>query len=226
MMTTTRKSFLVSLAFHALMGSLAFVVLIQMRTPPPMVKIPLQHMMLVSLSHSEPVVKQPKISEPIPVVTPQQPTQKPMVTQPIIPMKPVVSAVQTVTTPIPVISTPPTLHHMVQTVPTPTAVASKPKIDLASEKRAFFSSLRNTIQRNLRYPTAARRRGMEGEVGVRFTLSSNGEINGISVQRGDGIFHNAAIAAVNAASGIDIPKNLTDSLPMEIDLTLEFKLNS
>ncbi|MBV5334504.1 MAG: TonB family protein [Sulfuricurvum sp.] len=67
---------------------------------------------------------------------------------------------------------------------------------------------------------------MEGEVGVRFTLSSNGNINGISVQRGDGIFHNAAIAAVNAASGIDIPKNLIDSLPMDIDLTLEFNLNS
>lgn len=227
MMTTTRKSFLVSLAFHALMGSLAFVVLIQMRTPPPMVKIPLQHMMVVSLSHSEPAVKQPKISEPIPVVTPQQPIQKPTVIQPVIPMKPVVSAVQTVATPIPLISTPPpVVQHTIQSLPTPIAVTSKPKIDVASEKRAFFNSLRSNIQRNLRYPSAARRRGMEGEVGVHFILTSNGEINSISVQRGDGIFHNAAIAAVNAASGIDIPKNLTDSLPMEIDLTLEFKLNS
>ncbi|HEX5328876.1 TonB family protein [Sulfuricurvum sp.] len=226
MMTTARKSFLFSLMFHTLMGSLAFFVLVQMRTPPPMVKIPLQHMMIVSLSHSEPVVKQPKISEPIPVVTPQQPIQKPTVTQPIIPMKPVVSAVQTVATPIPLSSTPPVVQHTVQSLPTPIVTASKPKIDVASEKRAFFSSLRSNIQRNLRYPTSARRRGMEGEVGVRFTLSSNGEINGISVQRGDGIFHNAAIAAVNAASGIDIPKNLIDSLPMEIDLTLEFNLNS
>lgn len=226
MMTTARKSFLVSLTFHALMGSLAFFVLVQMRTPPSMVKIPLQHMMIVSLSQSESVVKQPKISEPIPVVTPQQPTQKPTVTQPIIPMKPVVSAVQTVATPIPLSSTPPVVQHTAQALPTPIVTASKPKIDIASEKRTFFSSLRNNIQRNLRYPTAARRRGMEGEVGVRFTLSSNGEINGISVQRGEGIFHNAAIAAVNSASGIDIPKNLIDSLPMEIDLTLEFKLNS
>ncbi|OHD88198.1 MAG: hypothetical protein A2Y52_03565 [Sulfuricurvum sp. RIFCSPLOWO2_02_43_6] len=63
-------------------------------------------------------------------------------------------------------------------------------------------------------------------MGIRFTLSSNGEINGISIQRGEGIFHNAAIAAVNAASGIDVPRNLADSLPIEIDLTLEFKLNS
>ncbi len=226
MMTTARKSFLFSLMFHTLMGSLAFFVLVQMRTPPPMVKIPLQHMMIVSVSHSEPAVKQPKISEPIPVITPQQPTQKPMVTQPIIPMKPVVSAVQSVATPIPVISTPPVVQHTVQALPTPIAVTSKPKIDVASEKRAFFSSLRSTIQNHLRYPSAARRRGMEGEVGIRFTLYNDGTIGSISVQKGESIFHNAAKAAVTSASGIDVPKNIASSLPMEIELTLEFKLNS
>jgi len=233
MMTTARKSFLVSLAFHTLMGSLAFVVLTQMRTPPPMVKIPLQHMMLVSLSHSKPAPEQPQISKPIPVVTPHSPAIKPMTTEPITP-KTTTKSVQTpqipiaapAITPPPAVSTLQPVQHTVQAIPAPSAVVSKPKVDIASEKRAFFSSLRNNIQRNLRYPSAARRRGMEGEVGVHFTLLSNGEINGISVQRGEGIFHNAAIAAVNAASGIDIPKNLTDSLPMEIDLTLEFKLNS
>jgi periplasmic protein TonB len=233
MITIARKSFLVSLAFHALMGSLAFFVLIQMRTPPPpMVKISPKHIILVSLSPSKPMPKQPQISEPIPVVTPQQPTKKPMISQPIIPT--VTKSVQTPPTPTtapaitpqPAVSTPQSVQHTLQTTPAPTNVASQPKIDITSEKRAFFSSLRNTIQRNLRYPTAARRRGMEGEVGVHFTLSSNGEISAISVQRGDGTFHNAAIAAVNSASGIDVPKNLTESMPLEIDLTLEFKLNS
>jgi len=230
MMTTARKSFLVSLAFHALMGSLAFVALIQMRTPPPMVKIPLKHLSIVSLTKPT-----PHLSAPIPVAVPQPsiPT-KPITAQPIIPTKALSQPVQTQPTPIaapaitppPFISTPPAVQHAVQTLPEPTTAPSKPKIDTASEKRAFFSSLRSNIQRHLRYPTAARRRGMEGEVGIRFTLSSNGEINGISIQRGEGIFHNAAIAAVNAASGIDVPRNLADSLPIEIDLTLEFKLNS
>lgn len=232
MMTAARKSLLLSLMFHTLMGSLAFVVLVQMRTPPPMVKIPIKPMILVSLSHSKPMPKHPQIAKPVPVLIPQPPILKPMTAQPMIP-KTTTKSVQTlaipiaapVITPIPVVSTPPTVQHTVQTLPAPIAVASKPKIDFTSEKRAFFSSLRSTIQRNLRYPSAARRRGMEGEVSVHFTLSSNGEINGISVQQGDGIFHNAAIAAVNAASGIDIPKNLTDTLPMEIELTLEFKLN-
>lgn len=233
MMTTARKSFLVSLAFHALMGSLAFVVLTQMRTPPPMVKIPFQHMMLVSLSHSKPAPEQPQISKPIPVLTPHSPAIKPMTTQPITP-KITTQSVQTLPTPIPapaitpppVVSTPPTLQHTVQTLPAPIAVASKPKIDIASEKRAFFSTLRSNIQRNLRYPSAARRRGMEGEVGVRFTLNDDGTIGSISVQSGESIFHNAAKAAVASASGIDVPKNLTESLPMEIDLMLEFKLKS
>lgn len=156
-----------------------------------------------------------------------------MTTQPITP-KITTQSVQTLPTPIPapaitpppVVSTPPTLQHTVQTLPAPIAVASKPKIDIASEKRAFFSTLRSNIQRNLRYPSAARRRGMEGEVGVRFTLNDDGTIGSISVQSGESIFHNAAKAAVASASGIDVPKNLTESLPMEIDLMLEFKLKS
>jgi len=230
MMTTARKSFLVSLTFHALMGSLAFFVLVQMRTPPPMMmKISPKHMMLVSLSPSKPTPKQPQISKPIPVVTPQQPITKQVTMQPIIPTKSIPQSVQTISTPVtpptPVVS-PPAAQPPIQSIQALPSAPSKPKIDTASEKRAFFNALRANIQHQLRYPSAARRRGMEGEVGIRFMISSNGEINGISVQRGEGIFHNAAIAAVNAASGIDIPKNLTDSMPLEIDLTLEFKLNS
>ncbi|MBV5321215.1 MAG: energy transducer TonB [Sulfuricurvum sp.] len=221
-MTTARKSFLFSLMFHTLMGSLAFFVLVQMRTPPPMVKIPLQHMILVSLSHSEPVVKQPTISEPIPVVTPQQPTQKPTVTQPIIPMKPVVSTVQTVATPIPLISTPPAVQHTLQTIAAP----SKPKVDITAEKQSFLASLRSKIQQNLHYPFTARRVGKEGNVNVRFVMESTGMIRDITVQQGESIFHNAAKAAVASASGANVPKSLTDALPMEMELSLEFKLNN
>ena len=67
---------------------------------------------------------------------------------------------------------------------------------------------------------------MEGEVGVRFTLSDNGSISSINILSGDAIFHNAAKAAVASASGISVPKNLADSLPIDIDLTLEFTLKA
>jgi periplasmic protein TonB len=228
MMTTARKSFLVSLAFHALMGSLAFFALTQMRTPPPMMmKISPKHMMVVSLSPATPTPKQPQISKPI--ATPQQPITKQLLMQPIIPAKSAPQSVQAISTPItpptPLISSP-AIQQPIQSLQAPAMAPSKPKTDTTSEKRAFFNSLRATIQNHLHYPSAARRRGMEGEIDVRFTLANDGTINAISVQKGETIFHNAVKTAVSSASGIDIPKNLTDSLPMEIELTLEFKLNS
>lgn len=233
-MTAARKSFLLSLMFHTLMGSLAFLVLIQMRTPPSMEKIPLQHITLVSLNDSAPIPKTEKVVSPKPDITPPMPI-KPLISQPV-PSAKAINAKVSPTQPAPsqalsqvqTLSVPPSSQPSVQNAPAAEAVQTpaKPKIDIAAEKRAFFSSLRSTIQNHLRYPSAARRRGMEGEVGVRFSLSGNGTIHSISIQHGEEIFHNAVKAAVTSASGISVPKTLIDSLPMEIDLILEFKLNS
>lgn len=233
-MSTARKSFLLSLAFHALMGSLAFFVLFQMHTPPPKVKISLQHMTLVSLNESAPTPKTKEVVSPKPDITPPMPI-KPMKSQPAPSAKalnskpfPVQTAPSQTLSQVQTVSTPPSSQPSVQNAPAAEAVQApvKPKIDIAAEKRAFFASLRSTIQNHLRYPTAARRRGMEGEVGVRFSLSGNGTIHSISIQNGEEIFHNAVKVAVASASGINVPKNLIDALPMEIDLVLEFKLNS
>jgi protein TonB len=237
MITTARKSFLLSLMFHALMGSMAFFVLTQMRTPPPMIKVQLQHMTLVSLSDIKPIPKQPEISKPAPAITPPQPSPiKPLVAQPIVTTKainpqpitpPVQIAPSTVSTQISVPSTPQAVQHSAQTAPV--ADVSPPpraKANTASELQSFKASLRTKIKQNLRYPPSARRRGMEGEVSVRFTVFGDGSIRDISIRQGEEIFHNAAKAAVASSSGIDVPKSLTESLPMEMDLTLEFKLNS
>jgi len=233
-MTAARKSFLLSLVFHTLMGSLAFFVLLQMRTPPPMVKIPLQHITLVSLNNSTPIPKTETIVSPKPDSTPPMPI-KPLKSQPTPSAKalnsqpaPVQTAPSQTLVPVQTVSAPPSSQLSVQNAPAAEAVQApaKPKIDIAAEKRAFFASLRSTIQNHLRYPSAARRRGMEGEVGVRFSLSNNGTINTISIRHGAEIFHNSAKTAVASASGINVPKNLADSLPMEIELTLEFRLNS
>ncbi len=236
MMTTARKSFLFSLMLHTLMGSLAFMALIQMRTPPPMLKIQLQHMTLVSLSKSTPITpKKPEVSEPAPEITPPTPIQ-PLVAQPIIPTKainpqpttlPVQTAPSTITTQTPVISTPQVVQHNVQTAPVAdVAPPPRAKVNTSSELQSFKASLRSKIKQNLRYPSAARRRGLEGEVLVRFTVFGDGSIRDISVRQGEDIFHTAAKAAVTSSSGIDVPKSLTESLPMEMDLALEFKLNS
>lgn len=232
-MTTARKSFLLSLVFHTLMGSLAFLVLIRMHTPPLMVKIPLKHMTLVSLSDSSATTKTEEIVAPEPSITPTMPI-KPLNSKPILSDKssiskpaPVQATPQQTLPQVPTVSVSPSIQPSVQNASVSEAVQmpSKPKIDIAAEKRAFFASLRSTIQTHLRYPSAARRRGMEGEVGVRFSLTNNGTISAISIQHGEEIFHTAVKTAVASASGINVPKNLVESLPMDIELVLEFKLN-
>lgn len=225
MMTTARKSFLLSLTFHALMGSLAFGVLTQLTTPPKLVKIPMHHVSLISLS--KPSLK------PQPVQPPLIEKIKPLVKEPQKPLlqkQSVAKEAIAITAPIQPHAlsqvTPATPPAQAFVAPAPPPVKVSPKPDLTAAKRSFFASLRTTIQNHLRYPSAARRRGVEGEIDVRFTLANDGTINTISVQRGEAIFHNAVKTAVSSASGIDVPKNLVDSLPMEIELTLEFKLNS
>lgn len=226
-MTTTRKSFLLSLTFHALMGSLAFWILTQLTAPSKLVKIPMHHVTLISLSKPSPSPKpqplQPLLTEKIkPLVKePQKPLlqKQSVVREPIAIAAPIQSSALSHATP-----TVASAQTLVTPAPPPVKVSPKP--DLTATKRSFFASLRTTIQNHLHYPTAARRRGMEGEIDVRFTLANDGTINTISVQRGEAIFHNAVKTAVSSASGIDVPKNLADSLPMEIELTLEFKLNS
>lgn len=233
-MTAARKSFLFSLVFHAFMGSLAFIALLQMRTPPSMVKIPLQHITLVSLSDSAPIPKTEQVVSPKPAIIPPMPIKSleskstPSAKAQNLKPTPIQTAPRQTLSPVQTVSAPPSSQPSVQNAPAAEAVQApaKPKIDIAAEKRAFFSSLRSTIQSHLRYPSAARRRGMEGEVGVRFSLAHNGTINAISIQHGEEIFHNAVKTAVASASGINVPKNLVDALPMEIDLVLEFKLNS
>ena len=227
MMTTARKSFLLSLTFHVFMGSLAFWVLTQITTPPKLVKIPLHHVTLISLS------KPTLAPNPQPLQPPLAQKIKPLLKEP---QKPLLQKQSVAKEPIaiaaPIQSS--AISHVTLAVapaqpyvaPAPPPVKVSPKPDLTAAKRSFFASLRTTIQNHLRYPSAARRRGMEGEIDVRFTLADDGTINTISVQRGEAIFHNAVKTAVSSASGIDVPKNLADSLPMEIELTLEFKLNS
>ncbi|MFH0710741.1 MAG: TonB family protein [Pseudomonadota bacterium] len=230
-MTPQTKAFGLSFALHTLMALLAMLALTRMYHPVNLDVIPMKHVTLVTLSHVTPMPIQPTITPPTTTITQPAPTQP--ITKPIVPTKTQPIVTQT----IPVPSIPAVVHQAIPTETKPVVVAetkaipvqavipSKPKIDTTSEKKLFYASLRTKIQQNLRYPFAARRVGKEGEVGVRFTLSDDGSIRNISVQRGEEIFHNAAKAAVASTAGIDIPKNLIDSLPVEMDLTLEFKLN-
>lgn len=226
-MTHTRKSFTVSLVFHAMMGSLAFWVLTQMNHPPHIERIPFKLLSFQPTEH--------RIAIPIPQVssaTQQHPVSKTIPTPTLTIPKTLPNSIPTpLSSPsVPVASPIPQIPVAKPLTPLQPAAVVAPKLevkpDTAAEKRHFLASLRSTIQNNLRYPPAARRRGMQGEVEVQFTLNESGSISSINILSGESIFHNAVKAAVTSASGVNIPKNLSDSLPLEINLILEFTLKS
>lgn len=227
--TPQTKAFGLSFALHTLMGLLAMLALTRMYHPVNLDVIPMKHVALVTLSQVIPTPIQP--TPPAPAITtpsPIQPLIKPIIptkTQPAVTQTIPVHSIPTVTHQAMPIETKPTIVAETKVPPIQAAVPAKPKVDITAMKQSFYALLRTKIQQSLRYPFAARRVGKEGEVGVRFTLSNDGTIKGISVQRGEDIFHNAAKLAVASASGVKVPDALSETLPAEIDLTLEFKLN-
>lgn len=91
-----------------------------------------------------------------------------------------------------------------------------------NEKKQFLVMLRQMISKNIVYPESARRRGLEGEVGVHFTLMPSGDCSNIRVENGNVVFHRAAI---NAIESVKVTPPNSMPLPMELTLTLSFELN-
>lgn len=224
-MNTVSKAFGLSLAVHSLMALFALLIINAVHPPVKSSALPLNHLTLVSLSQNSETRPSPatlplhaETAEVIPETLPKEPT----VTSRKVP--PASAQVQT---------PPSAAVPSAVSKPSPAAVAAPPqtpikappKADVSAEKQTFFAHLRTKIQQNLRYPSAARRRGIEGEVNVRFILENSGAIRDITVRDGDGIFHEAAKIAVASASGVKIPEVLSDTFPTDVALTLEFRLD-
>lgn len=238
-MKTAQKAFALSFSLHALMALCALWVLESSHSR--LSQEPSEHrMILLSLS----TLPQP----PVQTLSPSAPEETPPLrsTAPAMPVLPTPSKQPVAETPKPLSE--PSQKAVAATQPVPTApqpvsaplahsapaVVEKPtfsappppppKADNSAEKSAFYTSLRSRIQQQLRYPSAARRRGMEGNVAVRFMLDPGGTIRNVTVSGGESIFHKAAILAVESASGISVPATLQSDFPNTIELVLEFRL--
>lgn len=239
-MNPISKAFGISLAFHTLMALIAIALLTAMHSPSEPFSLPLKHMTLVPLHESSdsaptplhPVVEPAHAPSPEIVKSPAQPLRanSPVLPETITPLVPQPAAPSAVSTPaatVPQAAEP--SHKASPASPSAKAAAplpkAQPKVDIGAEKQTFFAFLRTKIQQNLRYPASARRRGIEGDVSVRFVMENSGMIHDIAIMRGESVFHEAAKLAVASASGVKVPDMLTDTLPAEIDLTLEFRLN-
>ena len=80
--------------------------------------------------------------------------------------------------------------------------------EIQAKRNILFTKIRNRINQNKSYPRSARRRGIEGEVKVRFTLCSNGSVKNIEFLSGKNVFKQSIIKAIEK------------SFPMEIDSSL------
>jgi protein TonB len=101
-------------------------------------------------------------------------------------------------------------------------VASKGSQSSTFEKDAFLGKVREKINRHKSYPRIAQKRGMQGEVKVRFTILANGRVEDILVE-GSRIFYDSAKEAVERAFPIET-KNAPISLPKTITITLRYQI--
>lgn len=90
-------------------------------------------------------------------------------------------------------------------------------------KQEYLRRLMAHIEAYKHYPRAARRRGIEGEVRIRFTLHQAGRVSGLDVDGEQRVLVASAREAVEAAEPMPSPP---DSLPMpwEVSFTMRFTL--
>lgn len=234
-MNTSKQALALSLTFHSLMALTALWMLTSIHSQTTSFTVPLKHITIVSLSQLSKIVSPPtELAQPLnQTPTPEIPKQKiakpipnealhPLTAAPRVPSIAVPVAEAAVPT---VINTKPNVSTATVQTPAQSPLKATRKVDISAEKQSFLAYLRTTIQQNLHYPSAARRRGIEGEVNVRFTLENGGIIRNIAIFEGEKIFHEEAKRAIVSASGIKIPEVLSGTFPTDMQLTLAFKLD-
>ena len=91
-----------------------------------------------------------------------------------------------------------------------------------AEKNQFLANIRTKINKHKSYPRIAKKRGMQGNIKVKFTILSSGKVGNILVT-GPKVFHNSARNAVKSAFPVNA-KNAPISLPKSINITLRYQL--
>jgi len=90
-------------------------------------------------------------------------------------------------------------------------------------KQKYLRRLMAHIEAHKHYPRAARRRGIQGETEVSFTLQQGGRVSGVEVSGSQRVLVSAARNAVEAAAPMpQPPDNLP--LPWEVSFTMRFTL--
>lgn len=76
---------------------------------------------------------------------------------------------------------------------------------LAQQREQYLQQLMSHIEKFKFYPGAARRRSIQGEVTVRFTLGKNGGVKELAISSDYGILKQAATEAIKSALPLPLP---------------------
>lgn len=98
------------------------------------------------------------------------------------------------------------------------------QIPIVDEKKVYLDThlvqIRNLINKNVHYPTRARKLSIEGIVIVKFRINKDGTIENITILEGHKFLQNATIEAIQEASKSFPKTNET----IEIQIPIEYKL--
>lgn len=93
--------------------------------------------------------------------------------------------------------------------------------------RHYLQHIRERISRYKKYPPLARKRQLEGQVGIRFLLSATGEVQRLAISRSSGqeLLDQAALKAVQDGSPFPRPPVDLPADPITIELNIVFNLS-
>lgn len=229
-----KKSFLFSVAIHAVLIAIAAYWVLQIHKPNKPKPIHVTIVTLPPIQQIEPKHVESKPTEPIKKEIPEP--QKPIITKPkpaIIPIaksQPVVAPIPVATTvakPIEkeVPSTPPQQQIVVPKAPPTPPKPSQSEISQA--KNQYLNYLRQSIDEHKIYPKNAKRLGQTGTVEITFTVMTDGTITNVRVKQTSNfeLLDKAATDILTTLAKVrPIPKELGKE-SWEITLPIEYQLN-
>ncbi|MCK5110466.1 MAG: TonB family protein [Arcobacteraceae bacterium] len=89
-------------------------------------------------------------------------------------------------------------------------------------RNQYYTKIKNTINKNKSYPKIAIRRGIQGEVKIKFTISPKGELISYKIIEGKKIFKKSVVIAIKNSFPLEAPKGLFKN---NLDLFISIKYN-
>ena len=114
----------------------------------------------------------------------------------------------------------PDLHKVVK--PSPVAAKADPRL-IEQTRMTYHALLMRHIEVHKNYPRVARKRKIQGQILVSFTLLENGQVKNILINGKKSILKKASLQAINDALPMPLPPGEL-SLPMEVKFNMNYSL--